>query len=381
MGVEQVVFKNNQAPQCEDKHLNAFVQEINNAVKVSGLNISDTDFAQLASSILIMSLSGSVFDASGTPNSIVLTTKASKQAPSQYYDGMRIMFSASQQNTGSVNVNVSGLGVKAIKNLDGSDLSPGVMFGLVEIVYSEQSGYFIFNAALTAGSIATTAEAKAGTAGKILDAAGGLAAINQFGIGAGAPTISNANSQLTGRINTLVTPWTNGPISTNGALLCFGESDAVNLQIYAAHGSGQVYWRFRTGSAGTTSWRKVWDDRNNGSISDALAGTAGVYADCAVLKNLLSQTTVGGSNQAWGDYTASRSSGVVYTNTTNSPIEVLMTANQDAVTGEIFVDGIKIAGFGDSAGDIATMSFVVPVGSTYQINFATSGSTIWSELR
>ena len=205
--------------------------------------------------------------------------------------------------------------------------------------------------------------------------------INSYGIGAGAPNITDANSQQTGRINTLVTPWTNGPISANGALLCFGESNAVNLQIFSVHGPGQVYWRFRTGSAGTTAWRKVWDDRNNGSISDALAGTSGVYADCSVLKNLLAQTTVGGSNQTWANYTASRVSNVNYTNNTYAPIVVSITASEDGATGVIYVGGVKIANFSDSGGDLATTSFIVPVGSTYKIIFTMNSQVIWSELR
>ncbi|CAM3066792.1 tail fiber like-protein [Vibrio fluvialis] len=207
-------------------------------------------------------------------------------------------------------------------------------------------------------------------------------AFNQYGVGGGAPSISDANQQLVGRVNTLVSPWSNSPVQGNAALMCFGESAGVNLQIHALHGSGIMHCRFRTGSAGTTPWFMVWDDRKKASISDARNGTKNLYPDTSVLNSFLKETTIGSSDQSWGDYTSSRLSGVTYTNNTTRPIMVSITSNEDAATsGMIKVDGLAIAVFGDSAGDVATTSFIVPSGSTYSVVFNANATTIWSELR
>lgn len=143
MGAPQDTFKNNQAPQCEDKHLNAFTEEINNAIVAAGLTLSDTDKAQLAHAMINTALSGTLFDYSGTANAIVLSPKAGKSAPKKYYDGMRVMFLASSKNTGNVTVNLAGLGVKPINKTDGSDLDAGDIDGFVEISYQQAHGRFV----------------------------------------------------------------------------------------------------------------------------------------------------------------------------------------------------------------------------------------------
>ena len=91
-----------------------------------------------------------------------------------------------------------------------------------------------------------------------------------------------------------------------------------------------------------------------------------------------------GVNQTWT--TPSRVFGTTYTNTTLRPIMVLISANVNAgSSAEAYCDEVKIAhvGSGGGTGQIAaTMSFIVPSGSTYRAVLS-SGSGFaqdWAEL-
>lgn len=83
-----------------------------------------------------------------------------------------------------------------------------------------------------------------------------------------------------------------------------------------------------------------------------------------------------GRNQTWQNVTASRSSGVTYTNTTGRPIQIAITcASGTNVTTTI--DGV-VRGQ-SSGGSVSTGSYVVPSGSTYSASV--SGAYLWHELR
>lgn len=95
-----------------------------------------------------------------------------------------------------------------------------------------------------------------------------------------------------------------------------------------------------------------------------------------------------GFGQTWQDLTSSRSPGVTYTNTTNSPIVVNRTINALNVNDDVrgFVDSVRVAnigGFGTGSSNTNTLSFVVPSGSTYRITESLNGgeSKAWYELR
>lgn len=94
-----------------------------------------------------------------------------------------------------------------------------------------------------------------------------------------------------------------------------------------------------------------------------------------------------GVGQTWQDLTASRSSGVTYTNTTGKPIMVMVRAyrlGNAYVRAQLSVDGVVVGLNRNympySDGNIyASAIAIVPDGSTYIAS--TEGTMYWSELR
>lgn len=150
MAAKQEVFINNSPPQCKAENLNSYTDEINAAITAAGITLSDADVSQLRKALVNMSLSGTVYNYSGSANSITLSAKAGKATPTAYIDGMRVLFFATVRNTGAVTVNLGSLGVKSVKASDGSELVEGDIDGFVEIVYDITSDYFTL--ALQAGA-------------------------------------------------------------------------------------------------------------------------------------------------------------------------------------------------------------------------------------
>ena len=95
-----------------------------------------------------------------------------------------------------------------------------------------------------------------------------------------------------------------------------------------------------------------------------------------------------GVGQTWQNVTASRAFGVTYTNSTGKPIFISVYGGGAPNHGtiEMLIDGIKIGQQGvnsvASAGMHATMTAIVPNGSTYRVNNVLGASLyIWAELR
>lgn len=118
-----------------------------------------------------------------------------------------------------------------------------------------------------------------------------------------------------------------------------------------------------------------------------LSGSAGVTFP----NNDVQATGALGVGQTWQDMTASRSSGVTYTNTTGRPITVSLGVNCSAsgvAYTYVYINGLNMNYVGQGSGaspntlysSIAT--FIVPAGNTYSI--ATTGNLTvakWMELR
>jgi len=97
-----------------------------------------------------------------------------------------------------------------------------------------------------------------------------------------------------------------------------------------------------------------------------------------------------GIGQTWQALLGSRADGTTYTNSTGKPIFVSLTvySNETATvgTGSVVVGGVTITtglvGAGFTHNMFYQTAFIVPNGSTYQVNIGSGGSIVgWAELR
>lgn len=143
MGAPELTFINNNPPQCGAESLNAFTSEINNLITGMGLSINDSTFDQVIEAVIKGIASGNFYEYSGTANAIVLTKLGGRDAAASYFDGMQAGFIASTASTSTVTVNIDGLGVKNVKDIDGNDLTGDDIYGFTQIVYRSGVDYFI----------------------------------------------------------------------------------------------------------------------------------------------------------------------------------------------------------------------------------------------
>ena len=102
---------------------------------------------------------------------------------------------------------------------------------------------------------------------------------------------------------------------------------------------------------------------------------------------LSSASTFAGTNQTWQDVSASRSSGVTYTNSTDFPIQVSVASGGTGINTvvDISVDGVEVArAQSPTVSGQTVRSFVtavVPAGSTYVVTRTGGSFIVWAELR
>jgi len=200
----------------------------------------------------------------------------------------------------------------------------------------------------------------AGTTGTLSVARGGTGVTSSTG--SGNVVLSNSP--------TLVTPALGTPASGNLANCTFptlNQNTSGNAATATAPQSG--------GSFITSS--------NIGSQSVNYANSAGNGGVTSVNGSTGAVTVASlGVGQTWQNLTGSRSIGTTYTNSTGKPIMVIVFINAYNGTS-ILVDGTDIFGtIGSQVNTIYSISFVVPSGSTYnvQYNFGTTTPN-WAELR
>lgn len=167
MGVQNVTFTNDSAPQCEDLYLNSVRAEINNLITNTGQTPSTGNLNQLGIAAAIMAGGADFYSDSGVANAYVLSPIGSKSAPHAYFTGMCVSFFVGQTNTGASTINVNSLGVKNIKARDAtSDPASGdfVAGQIIELRYNGTN--FIVSGGVPYAAASTT------PAGTIFDFAG-----------------------------------------------------------------------------------------------------------------------------------------------------------------------------------------------------------------
>jgi hypothetical protein len=119
-------------------------------------------------------------------------------------------------------------------------------------------------------------------------------------------------------------------------------------------------------------------------------GTAGQFlaSDGDGSMTWTTQTPSIGVNQTWQNMTASRALNTTYTNTTGRPImiSIYCAGQPNHCEWELLVDGVQLGHQGvisvALAAMRATMSAIVPAGSTYRANnINNAGLQSWAELR
>lgn len=93
---------------------NQVPNEIENVITELGQTLVNTDLNQLGKGIAGYVANGNFYTDSGIANAYVLTQIGTKQAPTSYTDGMKVIFRVGNLNTGISTVNVATLGVKNI---------------------------------------------------------------------------------------------------------------------------------------------------------------------------------------------------------------------------------------------------------------------------
>ena len=122
-------------------------------------------------------------------------------------------------------------------------------------------------------------------------------------------------------------------------------------------------------------------DSSNIATDTELVNGLALKANTADLKEI-------GVGQTWTDVTASRASGVTYTNTTGKPIMVAVTSSRSSSTVQasvnISINGVYVQGnrmqTTTTNSQAQSICSVVPSGATYVVTVEYTSMT-WSELR
>lgn len=105
---------------------NQLPDELENLVTDSTQTPSAAILDQVSKGIANYSTVGTYFIDSGAANAYVLSPVSPFKAPTSYFDGMLLRFRAGNANTGASTINLNALGVKSIKENDGTtDLASG----------------------------------------------------------------------------------------------------------------------------------------------------------------------------------------------------------------------------------------------------------------
>lgn len=217
-------------------------------------------------------------------------------------------------------------------------------------------------------------------------------------VGAGGLLASNNLSSFSGSINDISASgwvWLSAsaagkPAGTGSGLLFTqpAPSSATNSRFFFESKAGvtpALYWQQKNVTTGAwADWVRLLHSGEVSAFIQTLFSAEDAEQAKAILE--ISDASPGlGYGQTWQDVTASRATGVTYTNSTGRPIQVSIKATQGSGgSGLIKVGGVNVGSLGAlSGGDFMYASFIVPDGQTYAYTITAGSQTIglWSELR
>lgn len=157
---KNATFVDYSPPPADATWLNIIQTEQNNVIESAGQTLSDGQLDQQAISIASYAAQGGVFGTdSGSANAYVITQVSPFKAPFSFKNGLTIRFRAGNANTGASTINPFGLGVKNIKQSDGStDLVSGMITTSTDVVvrYNSSLGVFILSGTASQYNIGTS---------------------------------------------------------------------------------------------------------------------------------------------------------------------------------------------------------------------------------
>ena len=96
--------------------------EMQNIIEQLGITLSAADLNQMGKAIAGYVAVGDFYADSGAGGNYVLSVIGTKQGPTEYFDGMRVRFTAASTPTSSSTINVNSLGSKPLKDARGGNL-------------------------------------------------------------------------------------------------------------------------------------------------------------------------------------------------------------------------------------------------------------------
>lgn len=121
---------------------NEAMEELQNVITDAGQALDGGDLTQVAKAIIIAATAGSLYEDSGAADAYVLARAGGNnlENPISLFDGMRVDFEPTNNNTGASTVNINSLGVTDIQHYNGKALQANdLVVGLRISMYYDSS--------------------------------------------------------------------------------------------------------------------------------------------------------------------------------------------------------------------------------------------------
>ena len=346
----------------------------------------------------IQSQSLTAFTTTGSAPSFVLTPTPAITA---YAAGQRFRVKFSAASAGSDTLNISGLGVKSLKQYDSGGNKVAVVLAANQLADVEYDGTDLV--ILTPTPIAP----------RQIQPIAATVAANALTLTLNATILDFRSSTLSsGAINSRPVPSAISLVVPSGATLGTANAVASRLVLLALDNAGTIepavvnlaggnnldettLISTTTISASATAANVIYSTTSRTNVPfrvigfvDSTQATAGTWATAPSTIQGAGGQAIGalssiGYGQTWQNLTGSRVFGTTYTNTTGKPIMVSINLNQAGVVATVLlINGLQVQGANESStNEIGTLVVIVPSGSTYVITNGSSSINYWAELR